>query len=161
MKAFTSNSTMAKACRLSPATTPNSVCSRAGLIATILGRGKLASVPGRCAPMARILRATAIVVSLSLGLPACSDFLDALVFNPCADAASVSFSGVLPALHWLDETQVGAGRVVRVRNVFSHAEPGAFEYARATFESGDKVVFSVPMTDDDPVPVLIPTDKCP
>jgi len=74
----------------------------------------------------------------TLTLTSCSRYLDALVCNPCAQPARVSFGGMNGA-HWDSETGVPAESAVRVANVMS-TSPGKFDQVRVVFDEASPAI---------------------
>ena len=110
-----------------------------------------------------LLKPRFLLLSLVLvGMVACTSSVDAVVFNPCAETATVSH-GNPESQQWFDETQVqpeGAavlkayvmkdGDFIRVQ--FAGREVGVLE----TVPTGKEGVPS-----EGPVPILIPSEMCP
>jgi hypothetical protein len=105
--------------------------------------------------MSRSLKLVAIGL-MALTLSSCSKAFDAIVFNPCDQAARVSFS----AVRWYSETTVPPESAVRVDDVMD-ASPGAVDQVRIVFGEARKTILKVRVGKDDPVPVLVPVAICP
>jgi len=95
----------------------------------------------------------------TLILTSCSKSFDALVFNPCGQAAQVSF-GLATGIRWYSETTVPAESAVRV-NGGMDASPGTVDQVRVVFGEASPAILKVRVGEDDPVPVLIPVAMCP
>jgi hypothetical protein len=96
---------------------------------------------------------------IALPLASCSKAFDAIVFNPCDQAARVSF-GLASAVRWYSETTVSPESAVRVEDVMD-ASPGAVDHVRVVFGEAPQTILKVRVGKDDPVPVLIPVAICP
>ena len=96
---------------------------------------------------------------MTLTLTSCSKAFDAIVFNPCDQAARASF-GPLPSVGWYSETTVPAESAVRVDDVMS-ASLGAVDQVRIVFGQAPQTILKVRVGEDDPVPVPIPVAVCP
>jgi len=96
---------------------------------------------------------------MTLTLTSCSNAFDAMVFNPCDQAARVSF-GLASAVRWYSETTVPASSAVRVEDVMD-SSPGAVDQVRIVFGEAPQTILKVRVGEDDPVPVLIPVAMCP
>ncbi len=96
---------------------------------------------------------------MTLTLASCSKAFDAIVFNPCDQAARVSF-GLASAVRWYSETTVPAESAVRVEGVMD-ASPGAVDPVRVVIGETPQTILKVRVGEDDPAPVLIPVAMCP
>ena len=111
--------------------------------------------------MDRVRRVTFWGLCLSLlTLTSCEQLYDALVFNPCSSAATVSFSDLLPP-HWHSETVVDSVGTARVHQAFTKASPNTIEYVHVLFSGGSEQVIQIVVGTENPVPVPIPVADCP
>jgi hypothetical protein len=104
------------------------------------------------------------VAALSFLLPACSEYLDGIVFNPCAQSAKVSFSDASSppkqASGWHDQVIVPAIGARRIPNVFADMGKPQISFAQVQIGNQPSQILEVKVTGEDPVPVLIPATSC-
>lgn len=115
--------------------------------------------------MTRKPRLFAGVALLAILATSCSDFRDAIVFNPCSIDAHVSFGSDHAAdssQGWHSATAIPRERAITLKDVL--ADVGEPYWARIEFDGVRPLVRSLPFpfpADDAPVLVLIPARLCP
>jgi hypothetical protein len=87
-----------------------------------------------------------------------------MVFNPCGEAAEVSFSGSttppsLTSTQWRDQVRVPPFSAVRVEGVVANVGSDV-AFARVQIGEASPQVVSVPLDTDEPIPVLIRATSC-
>lgn len=93
----------------------------------------------------------AALAALALGAPACSNYFDALVSNPCGHAIEVAFGSGEEA------ATVEAESSRRFADVL--ADVGRSQTVEVLLPDGDVHEVSVP-AEEDPVPVVVPARIC-
>ena len=106
-------------------------------------------------------------VALGLVATSCSDYRDAIVFNPCSTAARVSFSGTdRPAGSpegWFGTSAIPPERAITLDALLADVGEGPF-WVRIDFRGVAPHVEPIPFPfppDEAAVPVLIPARLCP
>ncbi len=108
-----------------------------------------------------------VFIAIGFLATSCSDYRDAIVFNPCSSSARVSFSGTERAasssVGWFGYSTIPPERAVTLDDKLADVGDEPFWF-RIEFRSIAPHVEPIPLPfppDDAPIPVLIPARLCP